>query len=65
MGGKTARVKRYIGMLMMVAVIVWFFSFALRNPDMTRTRLLLTYWRHYICGTMLVFVGLLLAGEAI
>jgi len=65
MGGRAAKIKRCLGMCIVVAVVVWFASFALRNPDVTQTRLLLTYWLHYLVGLVAIAFGVLLAGEAI
>ena len=65
MGGRLARIKRYVGIFVVAAVFVWFGSFAFRNPDMTQTRLLLTYWPHYLAGLAVVAVGMLLVGEVI
>ena len=65
MGGKLVRIKTYVGIFVVVAVFVWFGSFALRNPDMTQTRLLLTYWPHYLAGLIFIIIGVLLADETI
>ena len=63
MGSRESKVKQWVGSLVVLAVVVWFFSFAFRNPDMTRMRLLLTYWRHYLAGLVIIALGALLAGE--
>ena len=58
-----SRIKEWVGSLVVLAVVVWFFSLAFRNPDMTRMRLLLTYWRHYLAGLAVIAFGVLLAGD--
>jgi len=50
---------------MVALALIWFGSLALQNPDMTITRLLLTYWLNYLTGLVVIAVGVLLAGEAI
>ena len=65
MGGRGARIKRYAGMSMVVLALIRFGGLAFQNPDMTLTRLLLTYWPSYLAGLVIIAVGILLAGEAI
>ena len=52
--------KTYGGLFMVGAVVGYFLFLALSNPDMTDTRLMLTYWPHYLIGLILALVGMLL-----
>ena len=68
MGGRRKSVKIAkiaIGWLGIAAVVIWWFGFRLANPDMTETRLLLTFWWRYLVGLAILGVSGLLASEAI
>lgn len=48
-------------LFLVVAIIVgsWFMFRSFSNPDMTRTRLLFTFWPDYMIGLGLVFIAYL------
>gem|GEM_PF-3181240 len=65
MGGKWAKIKVCAGQCMLIAIFLAWLALCFRNPDMTQTRLLLTYWPHYLVGLAIIVIGTLLAGEVI
>ena len=65
MDDRRTGIKIHIGVGIIAAVVVWFLSLTFRNPDMTMTRLLLTYWPNYLAGWVAIAIGVLLAGEVI
>lgn len=57
------QIRRFVGVCIVAATVAWFWSFALRDPEMTQTQLLLTYWRYYLAGLGIIAIGALLAGR--
>ncbi len=49
-----------IGIVLIVAAAGWGLHIAFSNPDMTETRLLLTFWREELAQSAMMIAGLIL-----
>ena len=47
-----------------VAVSLWWFSFARLHPQLTVTQLLLTYWKEYLLGDILIVTAFFIFDNA-
>lgn len=54
---KLKSIKLILAILLMIIGVVWGIAIIINNPDMTKMRLLLSFWREYIFITILVVVG--------
>ena len=52
-------VSRLVGCVVIAAALWWILILALQNPDMTATRLFLTFWKEYLIIVALIIGGYL------
>jgi len=50
----------FIGIIIFVVVLVFNFWLSFSNPDMTSTRLFLTFWHYYLISVVLVLCSIML-----
>ena len=59
-----SKIKEAILYVVLISVIVWWAYLTFSNPDLTRTQLVLTFWREWLGGiTVVIVMALLLRQE--
>lgn len=50
-------IKIIFSFLLIISVFIFLIKIKWSNPDMTDTRLLMTYWKEYIISCILLLIG--------
>lgn len=63
MNGLLKVVRILLGLVLILVPITYFIYITFTNIDMTRTRLLVTYWKEYLIGTVPIYIGMYLLSK--
>lgn len=59
----TIIMRQVAGVIIYLCASVYLMGILFRNPDMTRTRLLMTYWKEYAVCSVMLAIGYVMAKE--
>ena len=55
--------RQVAGVIICLCVFVYLMGILFRNPDMTKTRLLMTYWKEYAVCSVMLTISYIMAKE--
>lgn len=56
-------IRQAAGAVICLCVFIYLMGILFRNPDMTRTRLLITYWKEYAVCSVMLTIGYIMAKD--
>lgn len=55
--------RQVAGVIICLCVFIYLMGILFHNPDMTKTRLLMTYWKEYAVCSVMLAIGYVMAKE--